>query len=325
VDYLSGVANNLSYLTAVEILAGIRVPDRAQFVRVMLSELFRLSSHLMFFGTMTMDVGAMTPPFYSISDREMIMDLIELITGARLHPAWFRLGGVAADLPEGWKQAVDSLVKHLRKRIPEYEALITKNPIFEARTRGVGHLSLEDALDWGVTGPNLRACGLAWDLRKDMPYSAYHAFTFDIPTQTAGDSYARYLVRVEEMLQSLRIIEQAADNMPPGRFVCDDYRYAIPEKGDTLTDIESLIHHFINVSRGPKLPKGEAYAATEMSRGEQGYYVVSDGLNMAYRMRIRTPDFANVQAIPLMAVGGSLSDLIAIIGSVDYILPDLDR
>ncbi|MHC1711705.1 MAG: NADH-quinone oxidoreductase subunit B/C/D [Solidesulfovibrio sp.] len=325
VDYLSGVANNLSYVTAVETLAGVTVPPRAAYVRVMLSELFRLSNHLMYFGTFLQDLGMMSPIFYALREREMVLDIVETITGGRLHPSWFRIGGLAGDLPEGWKEKVDAFVKIFPSRLAEYHAGVTKNPIVKARTKGVGALSAKDAIDWGVTGPNLRATGVAWDLRKTMPYGAYPDFDFEVPTRDAGDCYARYLVRMDEMRQSLRIIEQAAARMPGGRYLSEDARYSLPQKADALKDIESLIHHFVNVTRGPRLPVGQAYAATEAPRGEQGYHVVSDGGCHAYRMRIRTPGFANIQALPLLAEGLRIADFVAVLASYDYILPDIDR
>jgi len=324
-DYLGGACNELSYVTAVETLADIRVPERAQAIRVMLAELYRLSNHLVWFATFAHDLGAMTPNFYTFAEREMILDIVELITGGRLHPEFLRLGGVAADLPQGWKEAVDALVAIFPRRLHEYEKLLRKNPIFVARTKGIGKIGLDESMDWGVTGPNLRACGLEWDLRKKFPYSGYDNYEFEVPTAAEGDCYARYLVRVEEMRQSIRIIEQAARNMPSGRYVSEDYRYVIPKRNEMLRDIETLIHHFINVTRGMKIPRGEAYGATEGPRGEHGYYAVSDGLGYAYRMRVRGPGFANVQTLPMLATGESIADLIATIGSIDIILPDIDR
>ena len=324
-DYLAGSSLEFSYVTAVETLAEIHIPERAQAVRVLLAELYRLSNHLVWMATFAHDVGAMTPNFYTFAEREMILDIIELITGGRLHAEFLRIGGLAADLPEGWKEAVDNLTAIFPRRLLEYEKLLRKNPIFLARTKGIGRISLEEAMDWGVSGPNLRACGLAWDLRKKLPYSGYDNYDFEVPTETAGDCYARYLVRVEEMRQSIRIIEQVVRNMPSGRHVTEDYRYAIPERREMLKDIETLIHHFVNVTRGMKIPVGEAYGATEVPRGEHGYYVVSDGLGSAYRMRVRGPGFANIQTLPIMATGESIADLISIIGSMDVILPDIDR
>jgi NADH-quinone oxidoreductase subunit C/D len=325
IDYLGGVINNLAYLTTVETLAGVTVPPRAQVIRVMLCELFRIISHLVWYGTFAQDLGQMSPVFFTFNDRERAFEIIEAITGARMHPAWFRIGGVAADLPKGWDKMMGEFITYLPPRLIEYDRTIMRNRIFKARTQGIGAFTLGEAIDWGVTGPNLRACGFEWDFRKKQPYSGYDQFEFDIPTGRNGDCYDRAMVRVEEMRQSLRIIEQCIKHMPEGPYQSDHHLATPPVKDRTMHDIETLITHFLNVTWGPVMPAGEVLGAIEAAKGNNGYYLVSDGSTVSYRTRIRTPSFAHIQTLPLLSRGLMIPDLVVILGSLDFVLADVDR
>jgi NADH-quinone oxidoreductase subunit C/D len=325
VDYLQGLLNELPYVLAVEKLAGIEVPERVQVIRVMLCELYRLANHLVWYGTFAQDVGALSPVFYMFNDRERIHNIMEAVCGARMHPNWFRIGGVAQDLPEGWERLVRQFLDYFPRRLDEYDTLVMKNPIFRARTIGIGAYSTDEALAWGVTGPGLRATGYRWDLRKQRPYSGYERFDFDVPVAHRGDSYDRAVVRVEEMRQSCRIIGQCLDVMPDGPYKSTHPLATPPLKERTMHDIETLITHFLGVTWGPVIPAGEAAVPIEGAKGQVSYYLTSDGTQNSYRTRIRTPSFPHIQMVPYIARGHLLSDLVAILGSVDFVLSDVDR
>ncbi len=328
-DYLSNLCNNLAYSLAVEKLLGVAVPPKAQYLRVLLNELERIASHMLWLGTHALDIGAMSVFFYTWQDRDRILEIKEHLSGVRTKTSWICPGGLRGDVPTGWMHRVSEFLDEFPARIEMYEGLLTNNPIWIERTRGIGVLTRQDALDFGLTGPALRASGVPLDLRKAEPYSRYEEFDFDIAVGEIGDVYDRYRVRMEELRQSLRISRQAwtkVDRMPTGSPIrTADRKVAPPPREELDTSMEALIHHFKLFTEGYHPPVGEALGAVEGPRGEKAYYVVSDGSNKPYRVRIKGPSFYNLQALPRMCEGRMVADVVAMIGSIDIVLGDIDR
>ncbi len=324
-DYMNPLGNNLTYVLAVEKLVGLDVPERAQAIRVILAELQRISSHLVWLGTSALDVAAMSVFLYCFREREQILNIFELVSGQRMMTTYFRPGGLWRDVPSGFEQAVREFLEVMPHRIDEYEALLTKNPLFLDRTLGIGSISAEDALNWGLTGATLRASGVSYDLRRFAPYSGYEQYDFEIPLRTEGDVYARYIVRILEMRQSLRIIEQALRKLPAGPVRSSNRKFVPPPRSEIGTSMEALIHHFKLWTEGFSAPQGSVYVATESPRGELGCFLESDGGPKPYRVHFRTPSFDNLQVLPKLSKGFLVADLVAIIGSVDIVLGDIDR
>jgi NADH-quinone oxidoreductase subunit D len=325
VDYLANLSNNLCYSLAVERLLGLEIPPMAQWMRVMLVELTRISSHLVWLGTHALDMGAMSVYFYCFREREEILKVFEMFSGQRMMTSYIRVGGLALEPPRGWHKAVENLTVRMAKAINEYEGLLSANPIWLERTQGVGTLDLDIMIDLGVTGPMLRAAGLKVDARKDCPYSSYEKFDFDIPTRKGNDVYSRYEVRMDEMRQSVRIVKQALDGMPSGAWQADAPGILLPDREKMKTQMESLIYHFKIVTEGFRVPAGSVFQVIESPRGELGYYVVSDGTANPHRVFMRTPSFANLQSCGAMLEGIPIADSIAALGSMDFIMGDVDR
>jgi len=324
-DYTNAMGNNLAYVLAVEKLLDIEVPKRAQYLRVIMAELQRIAAHEIWLGTHALDIGAMTLIFYNFREREQILRIFEEVAGGRLTPTYLRFGGVSKDLPDGIEEKIKAFVLAFPDHIKEYETLLTKNIIWLKRTKGIGIISKEDAISWGVTGPTLRGSGVKYDLRKAFPYSSYEEFDFDIPIGSVGDVYDRYIVRLREMEWSNAIVKQALGKLSKGPIITNDPRVALPPKDNILRDIDALIRQFKIASEGFQPPKGEVYASVEASKGELGFYIVSDGSNHPFRFRIRTPSFANLSALPKMIEGGLIADIISVIGSIDIVLGEIDR
>jgi len=325
IDYLAPMSNNLAYVLAVEKLLELEVPPRAQWLRVLLAEVTRIGSHLVWLGTHVMDIGAQTVFLWAFREREMVTDIYEMVSGVRMMSSFFRIGGLAADVPPEFEGAIRNFLDVMPRRLDDYEELLNNNEIFLKRTKGVGIISAEDGIALGLSGPSLRGSGVAYDIRKAAPYSGYEQFDFEIPTGTVGDVYDRYMVRLKEMRQSLRIIQQALDGLPGGRVMAKAPPYTPPDKEAIHTNMEELIYHFKFFTEGFRAPAGEVYQAVEGPRGEFGCYLVSDGTNKPRRVHFRGASFANLQSLPKMVEGRLVADVIAAIGSIDIVLGDVDR
>ena len=325
VDYLGPLANNLCYCLAVEKLLSLEIPERAVWIRVLLTELTRINSHLIWLGTHAMDIGALTVFLYTFREREEILRIFEAVSGQRMMTSYFRIGGLAMEPPLDLFDRIQAFIKTFPEKIDEYSNLLTGNPIFRSRLIDVGHLSPEDAVALAVTGPTLRASGVDFDLRRDMPYSGYEKFQFRVPVSNRCDCWGRYEVRLEEMRESLKIIQQALDGMPGGPVKADAPKIVLPDREKMKTQMEALIHHFKIVTEGFNVPAGEVYQAIESGHGEMGYYVVSDGTAKPYRVHMRYPGFASLQALETMCQGRMLADVVAVIGSIDIVLGEIDR
>jgi NADH-quinone oxidoreductase subunit D len=315
----------LCYALAVEKLLGLEIPDKAQWLRVLLAELSRLNSHLIWLGTHAMDIGALTVFLYTFREREDILRLFEAVAGQRMMTSYIRIGGLAMEPPLDFLDRVQAFIRTFPEKIDEYANLLTGNPIFKGRLKGVGYLSASDAIALGVTGPPMRASGVDFDLRRDMPYSSYEKFQFQVPTSTDGDCWARYAVRLVEMSESVKIIQQALDGMPEGAVKADAPKIVLPDREKMKTQMEALIHHFKIVTEGFEVPAGEVYQGIEAGHGQTGYYVVSDGTAKPYRVHMRYPSFATLQALETMCKGRMLADVVAVIGSIDIVLGEIDR
>ena len=325
IDYLCPMTNNLAYCLAVEKLLGLEIPERAQVLRVLLNELTRIQSHLVWLGTHAMDIGALTVFLYCFREREDILRIFENVSGQRMMGSYFRIGGIALETPLNFYKQVQDVLDAMPDRITQYENLLTANPIWVNRLKGVGILSAADAIALGVTGPPLRASGVDWDLRRDMPYSGYEKYDFKVPVSNDCDVLARYVVRMDEMRESVKICQQALNGMPSGPIVADAPKVILPNRETMKTNMEALIHHFKLVTEGFPVPAGEVYQAVESPRGEMGYYVVSDGTAKPYRVHMRNPSFATLQALETMCKGRLLADVVAVIGSIDIVLGEIDR